>query len=185
MATFSVLLLTAPPPGIEKTGGNGAFVKVDGRESLLKAAELFLNRDPVKQIQVVISAEQVEEAKRKYGGHFGFSGIKIITETIAAGRTLRGFEVDYAVRGHIVKRGFAEYFTHRTGHSIGRETHGNGANMDNFESHDERRVIPWTCFSIEPGIYLPEFGVRSEINMFIGEGEARVTGEIQQELVLL
>lgn len=79
MATFSVLLLTAPPPGIEKTGGNGAFIKVDGRESLLKAAELFLNRDPVKQIRVVISADQVEEAKRKYGGHFGFSGIKIIT----------------------------------------------------------------------------------------------------------
>lgn len=78
MATFSVLLLTAPPPGIEKIGGNGAFTKVDGRESLLKAAEMFLNRDPVKQIQVVIAAEQIEEAKRKYGGHFGFSGIKII-----------------------------------------------------------------------------------------------------------
>jgi 2-C-methyl-D-erythritol 4-phosphate cytidylyltransferase len=79
MSQFSVLLLTAPPPGTEKAGGNGAFVKVDGRESLLKAAELFLNRDPVKQIQVVITADQIEEAKRKYGGHFGFSGIKLIT----------------------------------------------------------------------------------------------------------
>ena len=62
---------------------------------------------------------------------------------------------------------------------------GNGAGMDNFESHDERSVIPWTCFSIEPGNYLPEFGVRSEISMFIGEREARVTGEIQRDLVLL
>src|SRR5688572_6861488 len=79
MSTFSVLLLTAPPPGIDKSTGNGAFVKIDGRESLLKAAELFLNREPIKQIQVVIAADQVEEAKRKYGGHFGFSGIKIIT----------------------------------------------------------------------------------------------------------
>ena len=89
------------------------------------------------------------------------------------------------MRGHIEKKGFANYFTHRTGHSIGRETHGNGANMDNFESHDERSVIPWTCFSIEPGVYLPEFGVRSEVNVFVGESDARVTGEVQRDLVLL
>jgi Xaa-Pro aminopeptidase len=113
------------------------------------------------------------------------AGIRFVTESVAAGRTIKGFEVDDAVRGHIEKKGFAKYFTHRTGHSIGRETHGNGANMDNFESHDDRSVIPWTCFSIEPGIYLPEFGVRSEINMFIGEHDARVTGEVQRELVLL
>lgn len=113
------------------------------------------------------------------------AGIRFVTEAVAARRNIKGFEVDDAVRGHIEKKGFAPYFTHRTGHSIGRETHGNGANMDNFESHDDRSVIPWTGFSIEPGIYLPEFGVRSEINMFIGEREARVTGEVQRELVLL
>ncbi len=78
-----------------------------------------------------------------------------------------------------------EYFTHRTGHSIGQEVHGNGANMDNFETHDERRVMPWSCFSIEPGVYLPDFGVRSEINMFVGDKDARVTGEIQREMALL
>ncbi len=66
-----------------------------------------------------------------------------------------------------------------------QEVHGNGANMDNFENHDERTVAPWTCFSIEPGVYLPEFGVRSEIDMFVGDREARVTGEIQRELALL
>jgi Xaa-Pro aminopeptidase len=113
------------------------------------------------------------------------AGIQFVASAVASRRSIKGFEVDDAVRGHIEKKGFGAYFTHRTGHSIGRETHGNGANMDNFESHDDRSVIPWTCFSIEPGVYLPEFGVRSEVNMFIGEHEARVTGEVQRELVLL
>jgi Xaa-Pro dipeptidase len=113
------------------------------------------------------------------------AGIECVQKAIAAGETLCGYQVDDATRGVIQKAGFGEYFTHRTGHSIGTEVHGNGANMDNFENHDVRRVSPFTCFSIEPGIYLPEFGVRNEINMYIGEGEALVTGEIQREVVLL
>ena len=113
------------------------------------------------------------------------AGIQFVTERITAGRAPMGFEVDDVVRGHVAKRGFGEYFTHRTGHSMGRETHGNGANMDNLETHDERRIIPWTCFSIEPGIYLPDFGVRSEVNIFVDERSARVTGEIQREFVLI
>ena len=113
------------------------------------------------------------------------AGIKRVKEAIAAGQHLCGFEVDDAVRAVIDGRGFASYFTHRTGHSIGEEVHGSGANMDNFETHDDRRVMPWSCFSIEPGVYLPEFGVRSEVNMFIGDTEARVTGEIQREMALL
>jgi Xaa-Pro dipeptidase len=108
-----------------------------------------------------------------------------VTEAVAAGQDLRGFQVDDAARGFIEKRGYAAYFTHRTGHSIGQEVHGNGANMDNLETHDDRRVAPWSCFSIEPGVYLPAFGVRSEVNMFVGEHEARVTGEVQRELLLL
>jgi Xaa-Pro aminopeptidase len=98
---------------------------------------------------------------------------------------LRGFEVDDAARGYIASRGYGDYFVHRTGHSIGEEVHGNGANMDNLETHDERRVVPWTCFSIEPGVYLNNFGIRSEVNMFVGETEARVTGEMQKQLVIL
>jgi Xaa-Pro dipeptidase len=113
------------------------------------------------------------------------AGIRRVQEAVASGRALRGFEVDDAVRGYIDSRGYGSFFTHRTGHSIGEEVHGNGANMDNFETHDDRRVMPWSCFSIEPGVYLPEFGVRSEIDMFVGEGEARVTGEIQREIALL
>lgn len=101
----------------------------------------------------------------------------------SAGEPFAGFEVDDAARGYIESKGYAEYFFHRTGHSIGTEVHGNGANMDNLESHDERRVIPNTCFSVEPGIYLPEFGIRSEVNVYVGAGFARVTGEEQQEMV--
>jgi Xaa-Pro aminopeptidase len=108
-----------------------------------------------------------------------------VMQAVSAKEKLCGFQVDDAARTHIREAGFAEYFFHRTGHSIGAEVHGTGANMDNLETHDERRVIPWTCFSIEPGIYLPEFGIRSEVDVFIGDDSARVTGEIQDRLVLL
>ncbi len=92
------------------------------------------------------------------------------------GEPLRGFEVDDAARGYIKQQGFGDHFVHRTGHSIGEEVHGAGANMDNLETHDERRVIPWTCFSIEPGIYLQDFGIRLEVNVFVGEKEAHRDG---------
>jgi Xaa-Pro aminopeptidase len=111
--------------------------------------------------------------------------VRFVQEGVRAGRVLRGFEVDDAARGAIRERGFAEQFFHRTGHSIGAEVHGAGANMDNLETHDERRIIPGTCFSVEPGIYLPRFGVRSEVDVFVGEDGARVTGEMQDRIVLL
>src|ERR1700722_9514119 len=113
------------------------------------------------------------------------AAIHRVRDAIAAGQDLRGFEVDDAARAYIASRGFGDFFVHRTGHSIGEDVHGNGAHMDNLETHDERRVAPWTCFSIEPGVYLKDFGVRSEVNMFVGDNEARVTGEIQRELVIL
>jgi Xaa-Pro aminopeptidase len=96
---------------------------------------------------------------------------------------LCGYEVDDVCRGAIAERGFGQYFFHRTGHNIGTEVHGTGANMDNLESHDDRLVIASTCFSVEPGVYLPAFGIRSEVNVFVGESEARVTGEEQRELI--
>jgi Xaa-Pro dipeptidase len=88
-------------------------------------------------------------------------------------------------RGVIKRAGYGEQFTHRTGHSIGEEGHGNGANIDDFETKDSRRIIPRTCFSIEPGIYLEgRFGVRSEINVYVSERDAEVTGKpIQTEIV--
>ncbi len=110
---------------------------------------------------------------------------QFVIDSIRQGRELRGFEVDDVARGHIREKGFADRFIHRTGHSIGADVHGAGANMDNLEIHDERRIIPWTCFSVEPGIYLQKFGIRSEINVFVGDREARVTGEAQDRLVLV
>lgn len=111
--------------------------------------------------------------------------IERVKSAVSKGEVLHGFDVDDAARGFIKEKGFGEYFVHRTGHSIGEEIHGTGANMDNLETHDERRVTARTCFSIEPGVYLPEFGIRSEINMYVGTGEARVTGEMQQKLLTL
>jgi Xaa-Pro aminopeptidase len=106
-----------------------------------------------------------------------------VKSAVAGRQTLHGFDVDDAARGHITLKGFGEYFVHRTGHSIGEEVHGTGANMDNLETHDERLVIPGTCFSIEPGVYLPDFGIRSEVNVHVGQDMAQVTGEIQIDMV--
>jgi len=113
------------------------------------------------------------------------AGIEKVKSTIGAGKRLEGWEVDEATRGHIVSKGFGQYFTHRTGHSIGTTIHGNGANMDNLETKDVRQVIPNSCFSIEPGVYMPEFGVRSEVNMLIHEKSAEVTGRIQDDFVII
>jgi Xaa-Pro dipeptidase len=112
------------------------------------------------------------------------AGIDCVKQAFANRQPLQGWQVDDATRGVIEKAGYGPYFIHRTGHSIGQETHGNGANMDNLETHEERRVLPRTCFSIEPGIYLPEFGVRSETNVFIdASGNVHVTGgEVQTEI---
>jgi Xaa-Pro dipeptidase len=109
--------------------------------------------------------------------------VDLVQTALRQGRALAGWEVDDAARGVINRRGYGEYFVHRTGHSIGEDVHGNGANMDNFETRDTRRIIPRTCFSIEPGIYLPEFGVRSEVDVYVEDHDARVTGQIQQAVV--
>ena len=115
------------------------------------------------------------------------AGIECVRSAFAENRVLQGWEVDDATRAVIDDAGYSEAFGHRTGHSIGRETHGNGANMDNLETREERRVLKNTCFSIEPGIYLPEFGVRSEVNVLIeDDGYVRVTGgELQREVVAI
>ena len=111
--------------------------------------------------------------------------VDLILKNIAAGKPLQGWQVDKAARSVIEKASYGKYFFHRTGHSIGEKVHGNGANMDGLETHDVRHLIPRTCNSIEPGIYLPEFGIRSEVNVYIDEHEARVTGAIQKEILPL
>jgi Xaa-Pro aminopeptidase len=113
------------------------------------------------------------------------AAIERVRNAFRTTETLQGWQVDQAARDVIDQAGFGGYFCHRTGHSIGQETHGNGANMDNLETREERRVLPRTCFSVEPGIYLPEFGVRSEVNIFVdGQQQVHVTGgEPQTEIV--
>jgi Xaa-Pro aminopeptidase len=115
------------------------------------------------------------------------AAVEFVRERFARGETCYGWEVDDACRNVIKKAGFGKYFLHRTGHSITEETHGNGVNIDNLETKDERALLPGCCFSIEPGIYLEgEMAVRTEINMFIRhDGVPEVTGEVQQDLVLL
>jgi Xaa-Pro aminopeptidase len=113
------------------------------------------------------------------------AGVEKVKSAIAAGQPIAGWEVDDAARGAIEKAGYGDYFIHRTGHSISTEVHGNGANMDNLEVHDVRRILPNSCFSIEPGVYLPEFGIRSEVNVLVREHSAEVTGKIQEEIVLI
>jgi Xaa-Pro aminopeptidase len=112
------------------------------------------------------------------------AAIACVREAFAAGRPLQGWEVDDAARGVIVAAGYSRNFIHRTGHNIGQEVHGNGAHMDNLETHEERLVLRRTCFSVEPGIYFEEFGVRSEINVFVdGSGTVHVTGGLQTEVL--
>jgi len=111
------------------------------------------------------------------------AAVEFVAKGIARGETLRGYQVDDAARGVIRQRGYADKFIHRTGHSIGEEVHSSGANMDNLETHDEREIIPGTCFSVEPGIYLPEFGVRLEVDVYVEEKQAGTTGAVQGEIV--
>jgi Xaa-Pro aminopeptidase len=113
------------------------------------------------------------------------AAVELVERAIGEGRELRGFEVDRACRDVIERAGFGPQFIHRTGHSLGEEVHGNGVHMDDYETHDDRRLIPGTGFTIEPGVYTDRFGLRTEINMFVGEREARVTGPRQQEIVKL
>jgi len=113
------------------------------------------------------------------------AGVKTVLDAAAAGQKIAGWQVDRATRDHIAKSGYGDYFIHRTGHSIGTDVHSNGANMDDLEIHDERQILANSCFSIEPGIYLPEFGVRSEVNVLVRSNRAEVTGKIQREIVII
>lgn len=133
----------------------------------------FLGDEPPDEIQRVF--EIVKTARDR--------AVATVQSAIRAGQKLHGWEVDRAARNVITESGYGEYFVHRTGHSIGEEVHGNGANMDDWETRDDREIIHCTAFSIEPGIYLPEFGVRSEVNVYVEERDARVTGRVQEHLI--
>ncbi|HEX5233842.1 MAG TPA: M24 family metallopeptidase [Silvibacterium sp.] len=111
------------------------------------------------------------------------AAVRAVSDAFSNGQRIAGWEADDAARAVIARAGFGKYFTHRTGHNIGNILHGNGANLDNLETHDERLILPNTCFSVEPGIYLDAFGIRSEVNVMAMAGRAATTGRVQQELV--
>jgi Xaa-Pro aminopeptidase len=159
----------------------GDFVLIDIWGRVDKPGSVFydvtwtgvVGREPTEREQHVF--ETVRNARD--------AAISAVETAFAAGRPIRGFEADDAARAIIRDAGFGEYFTHRTGHNIAQEIHGPGAHLDNLETHDERLLLPNTCFSVEPGIYLPDFGVRSEVDMLTAPGKAWVTGKIQSQLV--
>jgi len=171
-----------PVPGQDGVIGQGDFVLID----------LWCKLDQPRAVysdltRVGFVGETVPE---KYERIFAIvarardAAVTRVREAYAVGTPLRGWEVDDACRKVIALAGFGPYFIHRTGHNIGQEVHGNGANMDNLETHEERLVMPRTCFSVEPGIYQAEFGVRSEINVFVdAAGKVHVTGGLQQNVV--
>jgi Xaa-Pro dipeptidase len=133
-----------------------------------------VNREPTEREQLIFNT--VRNARD--------ASIKAVQDAFAANHPIAGWQADDASRNVIRKAGFGDWFTHRTGHNIGPELHGNGAHLDNLETHDERLILPNTCFSVEPGLYFNgEFGVRSEVDMITRKGKAEVTGRIQTELV--
>jgi Xaa-Pro aminopeptidase len=111
--------------------------------------------------------------------------VSLVRDGVRAGRDLRGWQVDRAAREVLEQQGYAAHILHRTGHSLGTEVHGNGAHMDDFESHDERRLLPGSGFTIEPGLYFETFGVRTEVNVFVADREAELTGPAQTKITVL
>jgi Xaa-Pro dipeptidase len=169
-----------PRPGTNRQIHPGDFVLLDMWAKLNQPDAVYYDitwtgfcGDPPARIREVF--EIVRDARDK--------AVEAVVNAKAANRGICGYEVDDAARNHIASRGFGDKFVHRTGHSIGTEVHGSGANMDNLETHDERKILPGALFSVEPGIYLEDFGVRSEVNVFVKCDSAGTTGAVQRDLV--
>lgn len=173
----------APQPGDAGLIKEGDFVLIDLWAKLNTPRAVYSDLTWVGYVgrEVPAKYEDVFQVVRRARD----AAIQRVRDAFARGEPLQGYQVDDACREVIEKADYGPAFVHRTGHSIGEETHGNGANMDNLETHETRRVMRRTCFSVEPGIYLPEFGVRSEVNVYVGaDGAVHVTGPKPQERVL-
>jgi Xaa-Pro aminopeptidase len=173
----------SPGPGSDGTIRAGDFVLIDLWAKLDRPRSVYSDLTWTAFVGTEVPARNEEIFQ--IVARARDAAISRVQEAFRAGRPLQGWEVDQAARDVIDRAGYGAYFCHRTGHSIGQETHGNGANMDNLETREERRVLPRTCFSVEPGIYLPEFGVRSEVNVFVdAESRVHVTGGEPQKRVV-
>jgi Xaa-Pro dipeptidase len=195
-------LTTYHPPivGVNEHSGDPHYEPLSGKDGVIRAGDFVLidlwakvdQSDGVYSdlTRVAFLGDNVPE---KYERIFQIvaqardAAIALVRQRFAAGQPLHGWEVDQAARQVIDAAGYGEQFVHRTGHNIGRETHGNGANMDGLETKETRLILPRTCFSVEPGIYFPEFGVRSEVNVFVdAERQVHVTaGELQRSVLAI
>lgn len=171
-----------PVSGRDGVIGQGDFVLVDLWAKLDRPRAVYSDLTRVGFVGETVPA--VYEETFAIVAAARDAAIACVREAYAVGRPLQGFEVDDAARGVIERAGKGDAFIHRTGHNIGQEVHGNGANMDNLETHEERLVLRRTCFSVEPGLYGPDFGVRSEINVFVdAQGGVHVTGGLQDRVL--
>jgi Xaa-Pro aminopeptidase len=187
----------APIVGVGPNSGDPHYEPIEGKDGVIGEGDFVLidlwakmNRPRSVYSDLTRVGFVGKEVPEKYQKIFKIvaaardAAIDLVRRSFANGTTLQGYEVDRACREVIDKAGYGEWFIHRTGHNIGQETHGNGANMDDLETHDTRLVLPRTCFSVEPGIYLPEFGVRSEVNVYVGaDRTVHVTGGLQTEVL--
>jgi len=193
-------LVTAEPPiaAVQPNNGNPHYEPRQGESRLIRAGDLLLldiwaksNRPGSVYYDITWVGYLGERVPDPYAKIFRIvrqardRAVDFVKESVTNSKKIHGWEVDRVARESIRKAGYGKYFVHRTGHSIGQDVHGNGANMDGLETKDDRKIVPHTCFSIEPGIYLPEFGIRSEVNVYVDEHEARVTGAIQEEILPL
>ena len=163
--------------------GSGDFVLIDIWAKLAGRPDAIwyditwagvVDREPTPREQAIFST--VRDARD--------AAIRSVQEAFAADEPIAGWLPDDAARAVLRAAGFADFFTHRTGHNIATELHGPGAHLDNLETHDVRMILPYTCFSVEPGLYFPgEFGIRSEVNMITYPGQAVVTGPVQTDLI--
>lgn len=193
-------LTTYSPPivGVDANGGNPHYSTGTGKDTAIREGRFVLIDLWAKQTtpgacysDLTRTGYVGKTVPEKYTKIFNIvaaardAGIACAEAAFASGRPLTGGEVDDAVRAVIESAGYGEYFCHRTGHNLAQEVHGNGTHMDNLETNETRRILPRTLFTIEPGIYLPEFGVRSEINVFIhADGRVQVTGGPRQTAVV-
>lgn len=188
---------TDPIAAVGPNAGNPHYGPIKGKSEQVKKGDLLLidiwaKEKAVDSVYADITWTCVvgKEVPAKVAEVFDVvrggrdASLELVRGALASGRVLQGYEVDDAARNYISGKGYGDYFFHRTGHNIGLAVHGNGANMDNYETREERTLLPKTCFSIEPGVYLPEFGIRSEIDVYITDREAHVYSDpIQTKVV--
>jgi Xaa-Pro dipeptidase len=189
---------SAPVVAVGANAGNPHYLPTAGVSRPIVADEVLLLDLWGKQANpgavfaditwvAVTSSAAPPEAARAFAAVAGArdEAVRVVEEAARSGRDLRGWQVDRAARQVLEQHGYGSRILHRTGHSLGENVHGNGTHLDDYETHDDRRLLAGTGFTIEPGLYFEDFGVRTEINVYRGEREARVTGPRQMEFVTL